>query len=194
VAAVRALAGQMHVNEAALREGLSAVYWPGRMQRVQADRDRIILLDGAHNPAGAEALRVALQAEFPDARPAVIFGVFRDKDSTSMCHSLAPLAGRLMLTPVHSERTEDPAKLLSACREANPSARIEVCASLAEALENAARDPFVVIAGSLYLVGEAMELLQLATIPSSDEKKLNEWGGGKTAELTPHNNALHERD
>jgi dihydrofolate synthase/folylpolyglutamate synthase len=185
-ATVRWLGGQIPVSEAAMGEGLATVYWLGRMQRVQRASSQTMVLDGAHNPAGAEALRVALQAEFPDARPTVIFGVFRDKDSTSMCHSLAPLAGRLMLTAIHSERTEEPARLVAACREANPSAQIKVCASLAEALERTACDSFVVVAGSLYLVGEAMELLHLATAPSSDEKKLNEWSGSKTAELTPH--------
>ena len=181
VAAVRSLAGLIPVGDAALRDGLATVFWPGRMQRVQTASGQTVVLDGAHNPAGAEALRVALEAEFPAARPTVIFGVFRDKDSASMCHSLAPLAGRLMLAPVHSDRTEDPARLVSACREANPHAPIEVCASLAEALEKTARDPLVVIAGSLYLVGEAMELLHLAASPPNDEKGLNEWVAGRHA-------------
>jgi dihydrofolate synthase/folylpolyglutamate synthase len=169
------LAGTLVVTDAALREGLTTVYWPGRMQRVQTASGQTILLDGAHNPAGAEALRVALEAEFPDAKPTLIFGVFRDKDSASMCRSLAPLAQRIVLAPVHADRTEAPANLAPACREANPGAPIDVCASLVEALERASGDPFVVVAGSLYLVGEAMELLHLAATTGSDEKKLNEW-------------------
>jgi dihydrofolate synthase/folylpolyglutamate synthase len=174
-ATVRALEGLIPVGDAALRAGLESVRWAGRMQRVQEASGQILLLDGAHNPAGAEALRVAIEAEFPESRPALIFGVFRDKDSASMCQSLAPLAWRLLLTPIHSDRTEDPAILVSVCREANPRARIEVCASLADALEKTAGDPFVVIAGSLYLIGEAMELLHLAGATAEDEKKLNEW-------------------
>ena len=59
---------------------------------------------------------------------------------------------------------------------------IGVSASLAEAFQATAREPFVVVAGSLYLIGEAMELLQLAAIPSSDEKKLNEWQPAKKTE------------
>jgi len=147
---------------------------------------QILLLDGAHNPAGAEALRIAVEEEFPHSRPSVIFGVFRDKDFASMCRSLAPLAGRLFLVPVHSERSEDPAKLLSVCREANPGASIEICASLSEAMKRTARDPFVLVAGSLYLVGEAMELLHLAGTPSRDEKKLNDWLGNRLGRREPH--------
>jgi dihydrofolate synthase/folylpolyglutamate synthase len=178
-ATVRALAEQIPIAESALRSGLARVDWPGRMHRVQTASGQTILLDGAHNADGAEALRVALQEEFPGSRPAMIFGVFRDKDSTSMCHSLAPLAGRILLTPVHSERTEDPSRLVAACRESNPQAAIEVCGSLAEALQRVARVPFVVIGGSLYLVGEAMELLHLAGRSESDEKELNEWFPGQ---------------
>lgn len=169
------LSGEIPVSDNALRAGLSSVDWPGRMHRVQTASGQTFLLDGAHNPDGAEALRIALQEEFPDTKPAMIFGVFRDKDSTSMCHSLTPLAGRILLTPVHSERSEDPSKLVAACRESNPSAEIKVCGSLEEALQKVASAPFVVIAGSLYLVGEAMELLHLAGASANDEKKLNEW-------------------
>jgi len=175
VATVRILADKIPVAASALRAGLTNVDWPGRMHRIQTVSGQTILLDGAHNPDGAEALRVALQEEFPNAKPAMIFGVFRDKDSASMCRSLAPLAGRILLTPVHSERSEDPSRLVQACREANPRAQVEVCASLDDALKKIASIPFVVIAGSLYLVGEAMELLHLARVSEGDEKGLNEW-------------------
>ena len=175
VATVQQLAHALPVSESALRSGLATVDWPGRMHRLQTSSGQTVLLDGAHNPDGAEALRVALQEEFPDAQPAMIFGVFRDKDSTSMCHSLAPLAGRILLSPVHSERSEDPSKLVAACRESNPRAPIEVCPSLADAFQKVAGAPFVVIAGSLYLIGEAMELLHLTRVTGPDEKSLNEW-------------------
>jgi dihydrofolate synthase/folylpolyglutamate synthase len=174
--AVRALAGQLPVSDAAIRQGLSSIHWPGRMQRVRNASGQILILDGAHNPAGAEALRVAIEAEFPRSKPTLIFGVFRDKDSASMCRSLAGLAGRLLLTTVHCDRSEDPAKLVSSCRETNPQAPVEVCHSLGEALERSAGDALVVIAGSLYLIGEAMELLRLTATPAEDEKPLNEWG------------------
>jgi dihydrofolate synthase/folylpolyglutamate synthase len=175
LATVRMLANQIPVPDDAWRSGLTTVNWPGRMHRVQTASGQIILLDGAHNADGAEALRVALQEEFPDSKPTMIFGVFRDKDSASMCHSLAPLARRILLTPVHSDRTEDPSRLVAACRESNSSVEIEVCNSLADALKKVASASFVVIAGSLYLVGEAMELLHLADTSQTDEKGLNEW-------------------
>jgi len=175
VATIRALSGQIPVSDAALRQGLATVYWPGRLQRVQRASGQTILLDGAHNPAGAEALRQALVSEFPEAVPALVFGVFQDKDWRSMCRSLVPLAKRVALAPVHSERTQNPAELVPFCQELNPHAPVAVCPSLAEALTLMADDPFLVIAGSLYLVGEAMELLRLAPAPPQDERGLNEW-------------------
>lgn len=183
VATVRALAKQIPVSDRAFRAGLSKVDWPGRMHRLQTASGQTVLLDGAHNPDGAEALRIGLQEEFPNAKPAIIFGVFRDKDSTSMCRSLAPLAGRILLTPVHSERSEDPAKLVAACRESNAHAAIEVCPSLADALQKTADAPFIIIAGSLYLVGEAMELLHIAGVLPTDEKGLNDWSPPRTPSL-----------
>lgn len=175
IACVYALEREIPVSNGNIRNGLAAVNWPGRMQCIRTARGQTVLLDGAHNPDGADALHLALESEFPNSKPAIIFGVFRDKDSASMCHSLAPLAGRVVLTPVHSERSENPQKLVEACRASNPNVPIEVCASLADALEKTSGEPFVVIAGSLYLVGEAMELLHLSPAPSDDEKALNEW-------------------
>ena len=61
------------------------------------------------------------------------------------------------------------------CHAANPQAEVAVCDSLPHALAVSKRDPFVVIAGSLYLIGEAMELLDLDPVPSADEKALNNW-------------------
>jgi dihydrofolate synthase/folylpolyglutamate synthase len=175
LATVRTLSKELPVTNSALRTGLMTVNWAGRMQRIQTNSGQTILLDGAHNADGAEALRIALQEEFPGSKPTMVFGVFRDKDSTRMCHSLAPLAERILLTPVQSERSEHPSKLVAACRDANPHTSIEVCGSLTEALQKISAVPFVVIAGSLYLVGEAMELLHLADGSETDEKELNEW-------------------
>jgi dihydrofolate synthase / folylpolyglutamate synthase len=175
IASVRALNEQIPVDEATLRAGLSQVDWPGRLQQVQTRAGQRIVLDGAHNPAGAEALRLALQTEFHSSQPALIFGVCCDKDWRSMCRILAPLADRVWLVPIPSERTLPPAEGAPVWHAANAGAAVTVCASLAEALQQTVAHPFVVIAGSLYLVGEAMELLHLAAAPPRDEKGLNEW-------------------
>jgi dihydrofolate synthase/folylpolyglutamate synthase len=174
LAAVRVLQDQVSVPDTAIRAGLSRVDWPGRMQIVRR-KSGVILLDGAHNTAGAEALRTALRQDYTNSQLTLIFGVFRDKDSAAMIHVLAPLAGRIVLTRVQSDRSEDPEKVAGSARAANPAARVQIAGSLSDALAQTADDPFVVVAGSLYLIGEATELLHLAN--AADEKALNEWSG-----------------
>jgi dihydrofolate synthase/folylpolyglutamate synthase len=136
---------------------------------------RKFLLDGAHNAAGAGTLRAALLEHFPGTRPALILGALADKDCHSICEALAPLAGRIWCVPVSSERTADATTIAGYCREANPKAEVAACPTLAAALHAAAGEPFLVVAGSLYLIGEAMEHLRLDAAAGSDEKRLNEW-------------------
>ncbi len=172
VATVRALQEKIPVSDEAIRQGLETVSWPGRLQLVRRGA-QTLLLDGAHNPAGAEALCAALKA-FPP-RPTLVLGVLRDKDWRRICDVLAPLAGRIFLVPVSSERTAAPEELRAACRTAAPAAQARACASLAEALDEAAGDGFVLVTGSLYLVGEAMELLNVGDPFARGERGLNEW-------------------
>ncbi len=176
LATVRELRSQIPVMDDAIAAGLTSVEWPGRLQTIRTSSGQTLVLDGAHNPAGAEALAAALRESHPAAKPTLIFGVLRDKDWIRMCRTLAPLAGRILLVPVNSERTADPSELRTACASAHSGAPITVCSSLAEALAEAAPDLFLVITGSLYLVGEALELLQLSGPPPHDERGLNDWG------------------
>ena len=141
---------------------------------------RKILLDGAHNVAGAKVLREALERNFPPQKCTLILGVLRDKDWQHICEVLAPPAERILTVPVSSERTADAHELAAACRDANPPAEVCACAGLAEALERSAADDWVVVAGSLYLVGEALERLGLSP-GAGRERGLNEWSAALPA-------------
>jgi dihydrofolate synthase/folylpolyglutamate synthase len=176
LAAVRAVSGLVPVSDASVRAGLSRVDWPGRLQLVTESSGRRILLDGAHNIGGVEILAAALKDISPTRQPVMILGMLADKDWPQMCRILAPLARRILLVPVHSERTAEPKLLAEVCRQANPALIIQECLSLSEALEQAAAEPFVTIAGSLYLIGEAFELLRLSPAKDGPERELNEWG------------------
>ena len=179
LAVARGLRETIPVPESAIRAGLKEVQWAGRLQRVERAGGQIILLDGAHNPAGAESLAAAL----PDilspgggaARPgpALVLGTMRDKDYAGICRILAPLAGKIFLSPTGSARTADPALLAACCRQANPRAEVIVCENPGAALDRAAGEKFIVVTGSLHFVGEAMELLRL--VPSSTEHALNDY-------------------
>ncbi len=175
LAVVRTLASQVPLDESALLRGLQTVSWPGRLQLIEQADGRRLLLDGAHNAAGAASLRAVLEQQFPGARPALILGILHDKDWQQMCEILAPLAGEIHCVPVKSEHSATPDDLAAGCRRTNPTVSIQCCGALAQALEATASAPFVLIAGSLYLVGEAMELLQVQPGAVHDEKALNEW-------------------
>jgi dihydrofolate synthase/folylpolyglutamate synthase len=139
------------------------------MQRITLERGRELLLDGAHNPAGAAALSDELRRI---GKPTtLIFGVLRDKNWQEMLRVLAPRANEILLVPVSSDRCLAPEDAVDACREWNSHANVKVCESLEHAL--ALAHEFIVITGSLYLVGEAMALIGLGK--GTRERQLNEW-------------------
>jgi dihydrofolate synthase/folylpolyglutamate synthase len=179
LAAVRALAPQLPVSDEAIRMGLERVDWPGRLQIVTRPSGQKLLLDGAHNIDGANTLVAALKQYFPSSKPTFILGILRDKDWAAICDILAPLAKRMLLAPVHSERSAEPHGLAEVCRRANPGAQVAEFSSFSAAWEEAAGDEFVTVAGSLYLIGEAMELLGLSAGKGVSERALNEWGEGR---------------
>jgi len=177
LATVRLLTSQIPVNDDTIRAGLSRVHWAGRLQLVTRPTGQKILLDGAHNVSGAGILTAAVKEYFPSAKPTLVLGILRDKDWPGMCEILAPLADHILLVPVPSERSATPQELGEVCRRANPEALITECSSLREALAATTKDAFLTVAGSLYLIGEAMELLHLSPAKANNERVLNEWGG-----------------
>ena len=172
---VRAVADKIPVTDAIIQKGLLSVRWPGRLQVVERGNGKRALLDGAHNIGGAETLRSALRTYFPSTHPTLVLGLLRDKDCQAICEILAPLAQKILVAPVSSKRTAATAELAAACRAANPKAEIIEAASAGEALEMSAQDDFTVVSGSLYLIGEVLELLQLSPATATAERHLNEW-------------------
>lgn len=158
-AAVRAaelLAPAFRLPADAIVRGVASVRWPGRLERFER-RGRAILLDGCHNAGGAEALaRFVADAGL---RPDLIFGAMADKDIESMGAALAPVVRRVRMVPAASSRAASPEELL---RRFAPRGDARASSSVAEALEELLRDPAgdsIIVAGSLYLVGEARPLL-----------------------------------
>ena len=174
LATVEVLQKQIPVSADNIQAGLAAVDWPGRLQLLPQPDGRSILLDGAHNLDGAKALRAALEKHFSKTRPVIIFGALGDKQWPEICRTLAPLAARILTVPVASERTADAHALAAAFRSANPAADVHACTNISEALIASKDAAFIVVTGSLYLVGEALELLGKSPA-SAGERGLNEW-------------------
>jgi len=174
LATVEILQPKIPVSEAAIHTGLTSVSWPGRLQLIQQPDGQTILLDGAHNAAGASALRAALEKEFAGTRPIIIFGALADKKWLEICTILAPVAAQVFTVPVASERTAAADELAQAFHTASPGLAAAAAANLAEALNTCNDKPFILITGSLYLVGEALERLGFSPA-GAGERGLNEW-------------------
>jgi dihydrofolate synthase/folylpolyglutamate synthase len=156
VSAVKALASAgIRVPDGAIREGLGRVTWPGRFQLV--GRDPWIVLDGAHNPGGAQALATSLLDAFGDQAKTLILGISADKDKAGILKVLAPLASRLILTASSNPRAAPIETLLPLLPPIE--GRVEVGRSVAEALSLALRPPrtpIMCVAGSLFTVADVL--------------------------------------
>jgi dihydrofolate synthase/folylpolyglutamate synthase len=144
------------IPEATIKAGLRDVHWPARFQRIG---DRIIL-DGAHNPHAAGALVQAWRKHFGPQNPTIIFGAMKDKDYREMLAVLSTIASSFRFVPVSSPRSSDPVELAKATQR--PS---QICPTPAAAINSALEDAApILITGSLFLAGEALDLL-LHTVP-----------------------------
>jgi dihydrofolate synthase/folylpolyglutamate synthase len=142
----------------AIRRGIAATRWPGRLEKV-GERP-LMLLDGAHNPAGAAALAAALRRFYSGRRIWMIFGAMRDKDLGVIGPLLFPLAAELIFVTLRQSRAYSAEEIRALGGETR--ARTAGCAAEALRLAGAAAPgDVVVVTGSLYLVGEVRGLLGL---------------------------------
>jgi dihydrofolate synthase/folylpolyglutamate synthase len=158
--ALELLARQRHcrLSPDQISEGLLRTRWPGRLEWLS--RRPPILLDGAHNPAGAIVLRRALQEEFTYDRLILVLGIMADKDLHGMVATLAPLAEHIILTRPRYERAAAPEVLLEAGERFRQRMEVieTVDGALARAREIARPNDLVVVTGSLYFIGEVKEI------------------------------------
>jgi dihydrofolate synthase/folylpolyglutamate synthase len=148
------------VTPAALAEGIRQTRWPGRLERVRWNGVEWIL-DVAHNPAGAWAMRAGMRILLGEqGAKTLVFGCLRDKPVAEMAQILFPVFERVILVPIHSSRAASIEELMAAARATGINAI--AAESVLEALqmaEHSADGRPVVVSGSVYLVGEARAVL-----------------------------------
>jgi dihydrofolate synthase/folylpolyglutamate synthase len=161
IAAVKA--SGLTLRPEAVQSGLNNIRWPGRFHRLGSNQH--IIIDGAHNVAAAQVLINTWQQTYDnDAKATLIFGCARDKYSTEILEVLAPICERILLSPIRSHRTANPESILAD----NPSlaSKCRIVASLGESLTLAeGYSERILIAGSLFLAGEALASLQGMALP-----------------------------
>ena len=142
------------VPAAAIRKGIASVEWPGRIERISNDPE--IILDGAHNPAGARALAAYIDKFYAGQSIRLIYGAMRDKAVEEVAGILFPRFGEVIVTAPQQPRALAPEVYPSLVDHPN----LRIAANLGEAvhmIENS-REP-VFITGSLFLVAEARSML-----------------------------------
>jgi dihydrofolate synthase/folylpolyglutamate synthase len=149
-----------------IERGIRETHWPGRFQVVlpsAATGNRDLVLDVAHNPAGAWALRSALSENFPERPLTFVFGAMRDKAIQEMADILFPIAEQVVATPVNNPRAATADELMQAGERTGAKLHPEqsVAAALAKAIELTSPQGVIVVTGSIFLVGEAMSALGL---------------------------------
>ena len=149
------------ITPAAIAEGIHETRWPARLERIERDGVTWIL-DVAHNPAGAWALRAGLNRLLTDeGLPRIlIFSCLRDKPVAEMAQILFPLFDQVILAPMQTARAASTADLLAAAQATGTPATVaESVRSALQVAENDIDGGIIVVSGSVYLVGEARSVL-----------------------------------
>ncbi|MGA7378386.1 MAG: folylpolyglutamate synthase/dihydrofolate synthase family protein [Candidatus Sulfotelmatobacter sp.] len=147
------------ITPKSIEHGLRKTHWPGRFQVITPRPGwPEMVIDVAHNPAGAWALRSALSERYEDRRLIFVFGAMRDKAISEMAEILFPLADRVIVTRPQNPRAASPEEIQEAA--ARTGAEIEKVEDVQRAVERAREisdaETIVVITGSIYLVSEVM--------------------------------------
>ncbi len=161
------------IRSGAVQEGIAQTHWPGRLQLVNSFKVPV-LLDGAQNAASADALRRAAAELFPGKRILLIFGASTEKDLGGMARILGPWVSKLLLTQAQVPRAESPERLAEAFQvwHSQPEIVSTVQEALERALQEAAPEDLIVVAGSLFVAAEALRLAQGASGASGEIEPL----------------------
>ena len=165
--------GTAQITPETIAEGIRETQWPGRFQVVPAaGDDPEYVLDVAHNPAGAWALRSTLSAADLDSGSGdpgnvreitMVFGVMRDKAMQEIAEILFPIADHVIVTHANNPRSASPDEIRQAAARVAVGIDLEDAEDVASALERARKvagaSGLVVVTGSIYIVGEAMRML-----------------------------------
>jgi dihydrofolate synthase / folylpolyglutamate synthase len=155
------------LDDAAIARGIAAVRWPGRLE--QLSTHPCVYLDGAHNPAGARSLLCSWNEDFAGRRILLVYGAMRDKAVDEIAGILFPRAEAVIFTEVRQARAIS-ANLLAEMT-GHLARHYEIVADPAEALEcalqMAAPEDIVFVAGSLYLAGDLRGYWRTRTVPGA---------------------------
>ncbi|HUN55988.1 MAG TPA: folylpolyglutamate synthase/dihydrofolate synthase family protein [Smithella sp.] len=146
-----------HIDDTAIYSGLKNTHWEARMEILQ-DRP-LFLLDGAHNPAGIDALCRSLKKDYSDRRLILIFGALADKDYRRMLQKIVPLASIIILTQIETARAMPVNEMMKTVKKMGYTAMAtdNVNQAIGRALALAKKQDLICATGSFYLAGEVKQ-------------------------------------
>ena len=150
---------RLGISESEIHAGIAQTQWPGRLEHVSEHPE--IILDGAHNPAGARALAAYIARYYAGRRVRLIYGAMRDKAIDEIGEILFPHAQQVIVTAPRQARALSPESI----RQVSVHHDLRTAANLGEALamvKDATAEDAIFITGSLFLVAEAREMLVLS--------------------------------
>ena len=153
-----------NVTPRQIEQGIRESHWPGRFQVIQPSsttHQHTLVLDVAHNPAGAWALRSALSETFPERAFTLVFGAMQDKAIQEMADILFPIAEHVLVTHIDNPRAASTIQLLEAGSRTGTAMVAEetATAALSHAFADTPTNEIIVVTGSIFLVGDTMRAL-----------------------------------
>jgi dihydrofolate synthase/folylpolyglutamate synthase len=164
IAAVEQLQmGGVYLTDSDIQDGIEAATHPGRMEIIS--EEPLILLDGAHNPAGMSMLAKTLREDFSDHRLVLVLGMLKDKDLKTMVSTIVPLSDVIIVTKSGNPRAADPQQLKKIIEGFDVNRTMLVVDSIPHAIDHAKRiakqKDLICVTGSLFTVGEARRYVLL---------------------------------
>ncbi|HZJ57560.1 MAG TPA: folylpolyglutamate synthase/dihydrofolate synthase family protein [Clostridia bacterium] len=150
----------LQVSKRAVSEGLSKTRWPGRLEKI--NDNPIIIIDGAHNVAGADALAHTIGTYFAHEDITLILGVLGDKEVDAIINRVCPLADTVITTRPDNPRAMDPEELGQKALIYNDKVIVEpdIIGAIQKGMDIATKQGLILICGSLYLVGTARKYIK----------------------------------
>ncbi|MGI9088140.1 MAG: bifunctional folylpolyglutamate synthase/dihydrofolate synthase [Chthoniobacterales bacterium] len=150
-------AAGIELDDEAVARGLTSVRWPARFQQWNEH----LVIDGAHNPAGAHVLARTWREVFGNARATIILAILRDKDVDGIVAALAPITARFVLPQMRNGRAFPPEELAQKIAEDAPDISVQIASSVSVALRETDADPTrKLVTGSLHFAGETLAVLE----------------------------------
>jgi dihydrofolate synthase/folylpolyglutamate synthase len=161
----------LSLPDGAVQAGFQNVNWPGRFHLLNGDP--VIIVDSAHNRDSALKLRLALDDYYPGQPVTLIFGASADKDIEGMLTELIPRVSRVVVTKSDHPRAEDPGFLASIAHShgIRVETQVPIAQAMNRAIEIARPGEVILICGSLFVAGEALQAWEEGIIEKSPQRE-----------------------